>query len=142
MSIITTYNWIYLYIVFIFLGIFNTQMLKWAYNKGLSINEQMACSRFFPLFLDLYLVIRFLRPPLTLPKIVSILSGLLVIASFPLSYSFLKINDVSKLQPYTGLTMAITALFAWIVLHEGMTWRRGLAIGIVGIAMYLLKEAK
>lgn len=130
------------YVLFVFLGIFNSLMLKWSYNKGISVKEQMACSRLAPLFLDLYLVLKYLRGPINIEKIVSILSGMLVVASFPLSYKFLEIKEISELQVYSGLTIAITAIFGFIILNETVNARKIASICLVAIAMYLLYVPK
>ncbi len=58
-------------------------------------------------------------------------------------YAALNLDDISKIKPIAfTVAPAIAVLFGWLLLHEPMSWRRALAVGLILAGVVLLTGDK
>ena len=54
-------------------------------------------------------------------------------------YAALNLDDVSRIKPIAfTVAPAVAVLLGWLLLHESMTWRKGLALGLILLGVVLL----
>ena len=58
-------------------------------------------------------------------------------------YAALNLDDISKIKPIAfTVAPAIAVLLGWLLLHEPMSWRRALAVGLILAGVVLLTGDK
>ena len=71
-----------------------------------------------------------------------ILSGIATGASWLCYFRALQIGDINKVVPIDKSSTILTMLLAFIFLHEGITWLRGICVVLIAAGTYLMIEKK
>lgn len=71
-----------------------------------------------------------------------LLSGLATGASGLCYFRALQLGDVNKVVPIDKSSTVLTILLAFFFLGEPLTWRKGLAVALIGIGTLLMIEKK
>ena len=71
-----------------------------------------------------------------------ILSGLATGASWLCYFKALQTGDVNKVVPVDKSSTVLTILFAFLFLHEELTWIKAVAIVLIGAGTYLMIQKK
>ena len=126
-----------LFIILFALMIGNSIMVKISANK-ISWQENVAYSRIPIMFYDLYMIIKYVRLGMNKYHWISLLSGLLVVGSLPITYKLLKMVNLSVYTPLTSIAIAFIVLCSWIFLGETIKPTQLVGIGLAVISVILI----
>ena len=71
-----------------------------------------------------------------------VLSGLATGASWLCYFRALQIGDINKVVPIDKSSTVLTILLALIFLHEGITWKKGIAVAVIALGIVLMIQKK
>lgn len=71
-----------------------------------------------------------------------VLSGLATGASWLCYFRALQIGNINKVVPIDKSSTVLTILLALIFLHEGITWKKGIAVAVIALGIILMIQKK
>lgn len=71
-----------------------------------------------------------------------VLSGLATGASWLCYFRALQIGDVNRVVPIDKSSTVLTILLALIFLHEGISWKKGIAVAVIALGIILMIQKK